>query len=274
MRRGLVKKISEAGVRFLSPRDGREIMLTPELSAEVQIKLGADFIYMLDICGSPTDTVSQTERDLEKTHRWYLRFLEAQREKTRNAGRGMTRKSFGAVQDKQKIFGIIQGGLFRDLRLASTKAVNDLPVFGIALGGALGKNRKEMMKIIGWINEKIDWGRPHHLLGIGDLESIPEIIKSGIDLFDCALPTRIARHGTAITKLGYLDIKKNSLKSVFKPIDKNCKCFTCENYTLAQLNFLARAGEPVAGKLLTIHNLFFLETYLDEIRGKIETNKI
>ena len=111
------------------------------------------------------------------------------------------------------------------------------------------------------------------MLGIGDLESIPKIIKLGIDLFDCALPTRIARHGTAITKSGYLDIKKSSLKNQFQPIDKKCKCFTCENYSMAQINFLLRAKEPLAGRLLTMHNLFFLESYLKRIREKITLDK-
>ncbi|HEY4475112.1 MAG TPA: tRNA guanosine(34) transglycosylase Tgt, partial [Candidatus Paceibacterota bacterium] len=251
LRGGLVKKISETGVNFLSPRDGREIMLTPELSAEVQMKLGADFIYLLDICGSAVDSHETTETELEKTHRWYQRFLRVK------------------IPKAQSVFAIIQGGEFKDLRIKATQIVNDLPVFGLAIGGALGKDKKEMMKIISWVNEKIDWSRPHHLLGIGDLKSIPEIIKAGIDLFDCALPTRIARHGTAITKSGYLDIRKNALKNKFQPIDKNCRCFACENYTLAQLNFLFKANEPLGGRLLTIHNLSFLKNYLREIREKI-----
>jgi len=251
LRGGLVKKISETGVNFLSPRDGREIMLTPELSAEVQMKLGADFIYLLDICGSAVDSHETTETELEKTHRWYQRFLRVK------------------IPKAQSVFAIIQGGEFKDLRIKATQIVNDLPVFGLAIGGALGKDKKEMMKIISWVNEKIDWSRPHHLLGIGDLKSIPEIIKAGIDLFDCALPTRIARHGTAMTKSGYLDIRKNALKNKFQPIDKNCRCFACENYTLAQLNFLFKANEPLGGRLLTIHNLSFLKNYLREIREKI-----
>lgn len=259
LRRGLVKRISEEGVRFLSPRDGREILLTPEKSAEVQIKLGADFIYLLDICGSITDDKRQTTADLERTNRWFKRFIDYHNQ---------------SKSARQKLFGIIQGGTFKDLRIHATKLVNDMPAFGIAIGGALGKDRKEMMKIISWINQEIDWSRPHHLLGIGDLKSIPEIIKAGIDLFDCALPTRIARHGTAITKSGYLDIKKSIYKNKFRPIQASCKCFTCQNYTLAQLNFLFKAGELLGGKLLTIHNLYFLENYLEEIRDRIENNKI
>jgi len=254
-RKGLVKKISEKGVRFLSPRNGQEIFLTPEFSAKTQIKLGADFIYMLDICGSIVDSEKTTAKDLKQTNEWFKRFLKVK------------------IPEKQKVFGIIQGGIFKDLRVQSTNEVNNLDVFGIAIGGALGKDRKEMMKIISWINEKIDWSRPHHLLGIGDIESIPEIIKSGIDLFDCALPTRIARHGIALTKKGNLSIKKGNLKNKFAKLEKTCNCFTCKNYNLAQLNFLAKAKESLIGKLLTIHNLTFLENYLREIRKKIEVGK-
>jgi len=272
---GLVKKISEEGVEFLSPRDGRTLMLTPEKSTEIQIKLGADFIYLLDICGSVVDTQKQAKTDMERTHRWYQRFLEAQRGITLKSNaekRGSEVKSQGSMIKDQKTFGIIQGGLYKDLRLASTEFVNNLPVFGTAIGGAFIK--KDLLKILSWISQKTDYSRPHHMLGVGDIESIPDIIKLGIDLFDCALPTRIARHGTAITKMGYRDIRKNEFKNKFQPIDKNCKCFTCENYTLAQLNFLVRAKEPLAGRLLTIHNLFFFESYLEELRDKIESGRL
>lgn len=250
---GLVK-IAEEGVLFNSPRDGRKIMLTPELSAETQIKLGADFIYLLDICGSVVDDKKTTGKDLERTDRWFKRFLGVKIPKT------------------QQVFGIIQGGLHKDLRIASTKFVNDLPVFGTAIGGAFIK--KDILKILSWIHKETDRLRPHHMLGLGDIESLPEIIKLGIDLFDCAMPTRIARHGTALTSRGKIDLQKAGLKNRFQPIDKNCECFTCENYSLAQLNFLFRAKETLGGKLLTIHNLFFIESYLETLRKKIDSGKI
>ena len=243
--------ISEVGAKFRSPRDGRLINLTPELSAQTQINLGADFMYLLDICGSVTDNAKITAADTVRTERWYKRFLAVK------------------IPKHQKTFGIIQGGSFKDIRLKATDSVNNLPTFGIAIGGALGKDRQEMTKIISWINEKIDWSRPHHLLGIGDLESIPKIIDLGVDLFDCAMPTRIARHGTALTSKGYLSIAKGALKNKFQPIEKNCQCLTCQNYSLAQLNFLAKAKEMLAGKLLTIHNLFYIETWLEKIRDSI-----
>lgn len=245
---GLVQ-IKENGATFMSPRDGRKILLTPELSAEIQIKLGADFIYMLDICGSVIDDKKTTQSDLERTNRWFQRFLKVK------------------IPTTQKTFAIIQGGLHKDLRLKSTEFVNNLPVFGTAIGGAFIK--KDILKILSWIAKKTDTSRPHHMLGVGDIASLPDIIKLGIDLFDCALPTRIARHGTALTKSGYLDVKKAALKNHFQPLDKKCSCFACQNYSLAQLNFLFKAKEPLGGKLLTIHNLVFMENYLKKIREKI-----
>ncbi|MCD6429314.1 tRNA guanosine(34) transglycosylase Tgt [bacterium] len=257
----LVKKITKKGVLFRSPRDGREIYLTPELSAKTQIKLGADFIYLFDVCGSPLDDFETAKKEMELSHHWFERFLNLK------------------IPQNQQVFGIIQGGIYRELREISTKFVNDLPVFGIAIGGALGKSKIEMYKIISWINNHIDFQRPHHLLGIGDLEVLEKIIKLGIDLFDCALPTRIARHGTALTSKGYLNISKQRYISKkryvnkFQPIEKGCKCFTCQNYSIAQINFLFKAKEQLAGRLLTIHNLYFLETQLEKIREKIEMGK-
>ncbi|MEA3452835.1 MAG: tRNA guanosine(34) transglycosylase Tgt [Patescibacteria group bacterium] len=248
-------KISQRGARFCSPRDGREILLTPELSFKVQRQLGADFVYLLDVCGSPLDNYEEAKKEMDISHQWFKRFLKV-------------------AKTKQKVFGIIQGGVYSDLRKESTKFVNNLPVFGIAIGGALGKDKKEMYKIISDINKDIDWQRPHHLLGIGDLEVMEKIIELGIDLFDCALPTRIARHGSALTSRGRLNIKSGSMKDKFEPIEKSCKCPTCQNYTIAQINFLFRAKETLAGKLLTIHNLFFIETYLEKIRKKIAQGKL
>lgn len=258
----LIKKINELGVKFLSPRDGRLIYLTPEKSFEVQKNLGADFIYFLDVCGTPLDSYELTKKEVEISHNWFLRFIKQYYQEYK-------RNNF-----KQAVFGIIQGGLFEDLRLKSTIFVNNLDVFGIAIGGALGKNKKDMFKILKIINQKIDFERPHHLLGIGSLTDLENLIKQGIDLFDCVLPTRMARHGMALTHKGFIDIIRSKYQKKFKPIDKNCKCFTCQNYTLSQIYFLFKAKEALAGHLLTIHNLYFFEKELNKIREKILTNKI
>lgn len=251
----LVKRIGDKGVFFKSPKDGREIWLTPESSALAQKELGADFIYLFDVCGSPLDGKQTTKREMELSHEWFKRFLNTK------------------ISLNQRVFGIIQGGIYRDLRIKSTEFVNNLDVFGIAIGGALGKKKEDMYKTISWVNERIDWQKPHHLLGIGDLDVMEKIIKLGIDLFDCALPTRIARHGVALTSKGPIDLKKSVLKDRFKPLDKDCKCFACQNYTQAQINFLFKSKEQLAGRLLTIHNLYFIESLLEKIREKIEDNK-
>jgi len=249
---GLVK-ITEEGATFFSPRDGRKILLTPELSAQTQIDLGADFMYLLDICGSIVDSKVQTKNDFLRTMRWYDRFIRFT-QKTRQTS-------------DQAIFGIIQGGLHKDLREVSTHAVNDLPVFGTAIGGAFIK--KDLFKILSWIQKITDPKRPHHMLGVGDIASIPEMIKRGIDLFDCALPTRIARHGSAFTKNGVVHIRQTQFRKRFSSLEKTCNCITCTKYTLAELHFFARGKEMLLGKLLTIHNITFLEKELAEIRKKI-----
>jgi len=230
---------------------------------------------------------------MELSHKWFERFLkEYCKHEMDSRFRGNDRENRGndtsschpraggdpelspPKQYQQAIFGIIQGGVYKDLRRESTKFVNNLDVFGIAIGGALGKDKKEMYKIIDWINEEIDYQRPHHLLGIGDLETIEEIIKRGIDLFDCALPTRIARHGTAMTEKGYLNLTSSRYKKSFEPIEKNCQCPVCQKWTKAQINFLFRAKESLAGRLLTIHNLYFLEQKLKKIRERIKNGKL
>lgn len=252
-------KISAEGAIFSSPRDGRKILLTPELSYEIQKKLGADFIYLLDICGTPLDNHTTAETETKLSHQWFERFL--------------TTHYQDKVKKDQAIFAIVQGGIYKDLREESVNFVNNLNVFGIAIGGALGKNKKEMYKTISWVQGLADPLKPRHLLGIGDMDVLEKIIRLGIDLFDCALPTRIARHGQALTSKGGIDLKSGKYKNTFQSIEEKCQCPTCQNYTIAQINFLFRAQEQLAGKLLTIHNLFFLENRLEEIRKRIAMSK-
>lgn len=252
---GLVK-ITEEGVRFKSPRDGRELFLTPEKVIEIQKDLKTDFIYLLDICDTPFDDYQTVKRNLTRTFRWFNRALKIK------------------IPSWQERFAIIQGGLFKDLREKSVDFVNSLDVFGIAIGGALGKEKKDMYKIINWINKKIDFQRPHHLLGIGDLDSLEKIISLGIDLFDCTEPTKLARHGFALTKKGRLDIRKHKWKNKSEKLVKNCQCPTCQRWSVAQLHYLYKAKEMLLAKLLTIHNLYLIEQKLKEIRQKIALNKL
>ncbi len=248
-------KIDSNGATLSSPRDGRRILLTPEISYEAQKKLGADFIYLLDVCGTPLDDHSTAEKEMDLSHQWFERFLSSY--------------SGDKKRKNQAIFGIVQGGIYLDLRHKSVNFVNNLDVFGIAIGGALGKNKREMYKTISWVQELADPLKPKHLLGIGDLDVLEKIIKLGIDVFDCALPTRIARHGQALTSRGRLNIKSSKCKKIFRPIEENCDCPVCRNYTIAQISFLFQAREQLAGKLLTMHNLYFLESQIEKIREKI-----
>ena len=260
-------KISENGVKFRSPRNGREISLTPEISAKTQMDLGADFIYMLDVCGSPSDSYEEVKNNLDLTNSWYKRFLKTVLKSKSQITNPKLQKN------EQEIFGIVQGGKYDDLRVDSVKHINELPVFGIAIGGEFADDKRQMIKTISKVTDYSDRSRPHHLLGIGDLESIPLMIKAGIDVFDCAMPTRIARHGTALTKNGNLNLNSGKFRKKFTSLEKDCKCFACENYSIGQINFLLHAKEQLAGKLLTMHNITFIENYLKEIRQKIDSGK-
>jgi len=254
-KKGLVK-ILKTGVFFNSPRDGTKVFLTPEKVLQIQQNLGVDFAYLLDICGTPFDDYQTAKKEMELTHQWFLRALKLKRKKN------------------QEIFAIIQGGVYQDLREKATEFVNQLDVFGIAIGGALGKTKKELYQIINWVNKKIDFSRPHHLLGIGSLDSLEKIISLGVDLFDCTQPTRLARHATALTSKGEINLKKSSFKKDFKPLEKKCQCPTCQNWSKSQIHYLLKAKEMLAIKLLTLHNLFFLEEKLKKVREKILMSKL
>jgi len=246
----LIKKINKKGALFKSPRNGRSIMLTPQKALQVQKDLGADFIYCLDICTAPGDDYKTAKAYMELSHNWYKKFLNCD------------------IEKHQQVFAIVQGGEFVDLRQTSARFVNDLNVFGIGIGGTF-KTKEQMKKILQKTISCLDENKPRHLLGFGDYKIINDVIKIGIDLFDCAYYTRMARHGTALTSRGHVNVAKSKFKNCFKPIDNSCECLVCKNYSLAQINFLFKAKEMLGGKLLSIHNLFFINSWLEKIRQEI-----
>jgi len=190
---------------------------------------------------------------MERTHRWAERCL-----KVKN-------------KDNQFLFGIVQGGLFEDLRKESARFIGEMPFDGFGIGGSFGKG--EMKKALDWIIPHLPENKPRHLLGIGYLEDVREAVKRGIDLFDCVEPTRLARHGTLLTERGKLDIFKTTYKIDKKPIMKNCQCYTCQNFTRAYLHHLFRAKEILAARLATIHNLHFMFDFMEKIRQDIKDDK-
>ncbi|PIR72361.1 MAG: tRNA guanosine(34) transglycosylase Tgt, partial [Candidatus Nealsonbacteria bacterium CG10_big_fil_rev_8_21_14_0_10_36_24] len=248
-------KITQDGVYFQSPLDGRKLFLGPKKAIKIQEQLGADIIFAFDECTAPLTSFEYAKKSLERTHKWAKICLENKR-------------------SKQAIFGIVQGSRFKELRQESAKFINSLGFDGFGIGGDLGQSKKTMKKILNWTIPYLEKSKPRHLLGIGYLEDIENIIKSGIDLFDCTVPTHYGRRGVAFTGLGDLKLQQAKFLRNKNPIDRNCKCFVCQNYTRGYISHLIRAKEITGMKLVTFHNLYFFNTFVEEIRKKIKEGKI
>lgn len=245
-------KITNNGIIFLSPIDGKKYHLTPELSIKIQKILGADFVFSFDECTSPLSSYQYTKEALERTHFWAEICL----------------KEFDKKKN-QAIFGIVQGGEWRDLREESARFISSLPFFGIAIGGSLGKSKKDMHNILNWTIPILPVQKPRHLLGIGEIEDIFEGVERGIDLFDCVIPTRLARRGVALNLNEKIDLRKSKFLLDKRPIDKNCSCFVCKNYSRSYLSHLVREKEINSINLLVYHNLFFIINLMRNIRKSI-----
>jgi len=244
-------KITDKGVYFLLY--GKKRFLGPELSIKIQEKLGADIIFAFDECTSPLDDFDYNKKALERTHKWALKCLAVK-----------TRKD-------QLLFGIVQGGRFKSLRTKAAKDIASLPFDGIGIGGSFGKD--EMVETLKWVIPYLPEEKPRHLLGIGKGEDIFNAVEQGIDLFDCVIPTREARHGRIYTKNGHFDISKHKNKNI--PLEKGCGCPTCsKKITRAKLNELFKNTDKTkAQRYATIHNIWFFNNLLEEIRGSIKNNK-
>jgi len=249
-------KIRKEGVVFKSPFDGKEHFFTPEKSIKIQEDLGGDIIFAFDECTSPLDDFDYTKRALERTHFWAERCKKAKKRKD------------------QALFGIVQGGEWKQLRIESAKFISSLDFSGFGIGGSLGKTKKKMYQILDWTIPFLPNNKPRHLLGIGYLEDFEESIKKGIDLFDCSYPTRMARHGIVFTKKGILDLSKKKFLKEKSPIERSCQCFVCQNYSRGYLSHLFRAKEISALRFFTYHNLWFYYQFLEKIREKIYYGKI
>ena len=243
-------KITKEGVYFSSFVDGKKIFLGPKESIKIQEKLGADIIFAFDECTSPNASFGYVKKSLERTHYWAKICLK-------------TKKT------DQALFGIVQGGRFKTLRKESAKIIGSLPFDGFGIGGEFGHNKKNMLQMLDWVIKELPPEKPRHLLGIGYLEDIPKIIKKGIDLFDCTVPTQYARRGIAFTSLGKLDLRKSKFLKDKEPLDKKCSCFVCQNYKKNYLCHLFRAKEITAFRLLTFHNLYFFNTFVEKIRKSL-----
>ncbi|OGZ40740.1 MAG: hypothetical protein A3B04_02215 [Candidatus Portnoybacteria bacterium RIFCSPLOWO2_02_FULL_39_11] len=305
---GSLVKISDAGVEFRDPIDGKKYFLTPEKSIDIQLALGSDIIMVLDECPPYPASREQMEQAVTRTTAWARRCKEYFDSYIRrhpdpavegegspaNAGRTFVRDSslrsaeftpmaIGAQNDKIKInrpllFGIIQGGIYKDLRERSVKELLEIGFDGYAIGGvAVGEPRRYLSKVLGAVMPLLPKDKPRYLMGLGKPEEIVAAVNSGIDMFDCVIPTREARHGKLYRSKSYklsakssfyetLQITNAKFAKDFSTIDKNCACYTCQNYSRAYLHHLFKVGEPLSLRLATIHNLKFYLGLMEELR--------
>ena len=248
------RKIDDDGVTFKSHIDGSSHLFTPEKSIQIQENLGADIIMAFDECSDPNDhTYSKTA--MERTHRWAERSLAARK------------------RDDQALFGIIQGGVNPDLRFASTQFIVSLPFSGIAIGGlSIGETKAEMHTTLDIVTPLLPENKPRYLMGVGTPEDLINSIARGIDIFDCVLPTRLARHNAAFSSEGRLNLMNAIFAQDKRPIDEACTCYTCRTFTRAYLRHLIVAKELLAGTLLSIHNIHALIQLVSDIRLSIMEN--
>ena len=260
--------INEEGAIFKSYVDGSNLLLSPEKSIQVQRDLGADLIVVFDECTPFNVDKDYTYKSMLRSHRWAVRSINSFN------SQNMYKSNQGSA-GLQEIYGIIQGGIHKDLREESIDFnLNKINTFGIAIGGSLGSSKKEMQEVVNFTSSKLNENRPVHLLGIGDPVDIWSFVEKGIDTFDCVSPTRLARHGSALVKgkKNKINLKNSKYKNDLQPIDTNCSCYTCKNFTLAYLYHLFAAEELLALQLITNHNIFFMNKLMQEIREAIISN--
>ena len=262
--------IYEEGALFKSYVDGRNYLLTPEKSIYLQRDIGADLILVFDECTPFHVDKSYTAESMHRSHRWSLRSINSFERKYKYAPQ---QGSAGS----QSLYGIIQGGVFQDLRDESIDFnLNSSKFFGLAIGGSLGSSKKEMHNLVKFTASKLKTHHPIHLLGIGDPNDIWNLVKFGIDTFDCVSPTRLARHGAALTRTrkGKINLKNAKYRESLEPIDLNCTCSTCKSYSLSYLNHLFKSEELLGLQLITGHNIHFMNALMDYIRKSIEKDNL
>ncbi|MES2856567.1 MAG: tRNA guanosine(34) transglycosylase Tgt, partial [Bdellovibrionota bacterium] len=252
----IIRKMSEKGVEFRSHLDGSKYFISPEKSMEIQMDLGSDIIMAFDECTPYPATREQVETSMELTHRWLKRSKEA-----------MTRK-------ESMLFGIVQGGLEVDLRMKSLEQITSVDLPGYALGGlSVGEPIEMMHKLVREVAPHMPKNKPRYLMGVGTPLDLIIAIDSGIDMFDCVMPTRVARNGTLYTWQGKVSIKRTEYKEDPTPLDPECDCYTCKTYSKAYLRHLFASGEMLSAHLNTVHNLHFYFTLMKRSREAIKENR-
>ena len=251
------RKITEEGVTFKNSLNGDTLFLSPEKSIQIQNKIGADIIMSFDECIPYPATREYVEKSTERTLRWALRGKQAH-----------------SRPEEQALFGIVQGGDYEDLRKYCAEKLIEMDFPGYAIGGtSVGEDKETMYRMVKWASDALPFDIPRYLMGVGAVNDLLEAVSRNVDMCDCVLPTRIARHGTLMTSEGRISIRKAIYKNDFTPLDPECDCYTCRNYTKAYLNHLQRTNEGFGTRLMSIHNLRFLVKLMEDARKAIKEDR-
>jgi queuine tRNA-ribosyltransferase len=257
---GEMRKISEEGVKFASPVNGDKLFLTPEISMQIQTVLNSDIVMQFDEC-TPYDTKghitteSEARQSMELSLRWASRCVS----------------EFGRLENPNALFGIVQGGMFENLRQESLDALVELDLPGYAIGGvSVGEPKEEMQRIMAHTPHRLPADKPRYLMGVGTPEDLVEGVGAGVDMFDCVMPTRNARNGHMFTRFGDLKIRNARYKADEQPVDATCSCYTCRHFSRAYLHHLDRCGEMLGPMLNSIHNLHYYLNLMDEVRSALD----
>ena len=251
------RKITEEGVTFKNSLNGDTLFLSPEKSIQIQNKIGADIIMSFDECIPYPATREYVEKSTERTLRWALRGKQAH-----------------SRPEEQALFGIVQGGDYEDLRKYCAEKLIEMDFPGYAIGGtSVGEDKETMYRMVKWASDALPFDKPRYLMGVGAVNDLLEAVSRNVDMCDCVLPTRIARHGTLMTSEGRISIRKAIYKNDFTPLDPECDCYTCRNYTKSYLNHLQRTNEGFGTRLMSIHNLRFLVKLMEDARKAIKEDR-
>ena len=256
---GALRKISEDGVKFSSPINGDKLFLTPEESMRIQRVLGSDIVMIFDECTPYPSSFDEAAKSMRLSLRW------AQR----------SRDEHNRLGNGNALFGIVQGGMYEDLRDESLAGLCDIGFDGMAIGGlSVGEPKEEMERVLRYIAPRLPQNKPRYLMGVGTPEDLVHGVQSGVDMFDCVMPTRNARNGHLFTRFGDIRIKNAQHKNDLRPLDDTCDCYTCRNFSRAYLHHLHRIGEILGAQLNTLHNLHYYQTLMRELREAIAAGKL
>ena len=256
---GALRKITEEGVKFSSPIDGRKLFLTPEESMRIQHTLNSDIVMIFDECTPYPATHAQAADSMRMSMRWARR----------------SRDEHNRLENSNALFGIVQGGMYEALRDESLAGLDEIGFDGMAIGGlSVGEPKEEMERILAHTAPRLPTHKPRYLMGVGTPEDLVHGVQAGIDMFDCVMPTRNARNGHLFTRFGDVRIKNAQYKNDLRPLDESCDCYTCRNFSRAYLHHLFRVGEILGAQLNTIHNLRYYQTLMHELREAIATGTL